>query len=344
MRPSNLRRHALPAAGKALVLAVVTAFGQPVGAATVCSATMDDFSFGSIPLTSASQLTGTVTVTCRTDGALLGQNVRVNYCLDIGDGSGGAGPSLSPRWLRNGANETMAMDLAHDATYLTPVGSSSSPSTVPINGTMSYSTPALQNATFSTNHVIHARIPAQPNLAIGSYQTSFDGIHTALVYRYDTGFPPTMPASCASGGTAGAPGARASFTASATVQPECHFDAVDLLDFGEIPGLPGSAVTASAAITMTCRRGTDWQLSLDDGLHAVGQTRRMSNGNGAYAQYELYRDVAMTQRFGQTVNVDRQTGTGTGGSQTVMVHGRMPAAQNLTPGSYGDRVVVTVTY
>lgn len=328
-------------------VATLATLGQPARATTTCTATTDNFDFGSIALTSAATLTGMVRVTCQTSSGLFSQDVKVSYCVNIGEGNGGAGPSLSPRWLRNSANESLVLDLTLDSLHLIPIGSTTLPATVPISGTMNYQGVGLQTTSFTTTHVIHARIPAQPVAAIGGYQSSFAGLHTELLFRSDENvFGATMPGSCRVGGNGGNTGAsiRAPFSASALIEPECQLGTVDLLDFGNVSGLPGPAVTASAAITMNCRRGTAWQLSLDDGQNAQGQQRRMSNGNGSYAPYELYRNAPMTQRFGQTANVDRQAGTGTGTNQTVMVHGRMPAGQNLVPGSYSDRVVVTVTY
>ena len=334
------RRKSVPLLAFALLLA--TAPLRPAAAATTCSATISSFDFGVIPMTSDSTVIGTVEVTCSTPGSLLASyDVVVAYCLSIGSGSGGSEPSLSPRWMRNSGNEVLAFDLAKDPSWLVTAGSSSSAGTTPVEGTLTYRTAILLQPTVRTAvHQVHGRVPAQLGIAAGSYQSSFSGNHTELIYRYsETG---NMP-SCSSGGTLGS-ARQAPFVVTARADPECSLIAADLLDFGTVSGLPGPAVTASAGISMTCRPGTAWQMSLGDGQNALGQTRRMSNGSGGYAQYELYRDAAMTQRFGQTPNADWQSGIGTGSTQTVQVYGRMPASQNLTPGSYGDRVVVTVTY
>ena len=328
-----------PKLGRAVMaLALVTACPSAWARAT-CTASVDDFDFGSIALASASVLAGTATITCRLEPGIFSATA-VHYCLDIGSGSGGASPTLSPRWLRNNANEPLDVDLISDDTQL-PIGSGSTPSTIPIAGTI----PAAGSSTRTRTHRIQVQIPAQPDLAIGLYQSSFAGSHTELNYRYADGlFTTSPPASCRTGGGGGESGIRAPFNISARIDPECYITTVDSLDFGNVSGLPGPAVTATAAVTMRCRRGTPWQLSLGNGLHAQGQARRMSNGHGAHAQYELFRDVAMSQRFGQIASGDHQPGTGTGTGQIIMIHGQMPASQSLTPGSYSDTVVVTVTY
>ena len=70
----------------------------------------------------------------------------------------------------------------------------------------------------------------------------------------------------------------------------------------------------------------------------------MAGPNGSRVIYDIYRDAAMTQRFGQTENVDRLVGSGTGTSQTIPLYGRINGAQSVPAGTYADRVIVTVTY
>lgn len=327
---------------RALALVAATLLAPSAWGATTCSANITSLTFSPVTMMSASTtLTGSYTITCSSNAWLLSGYVRVRFCLNIGAGSGGAGPGLAPRQLRNANNEIMSLDLTRDAGYTQLAGSDQVPSTVPLSGGLYFTPPGYTTPSLD----FHARIPAQPMLAVGTYQSTFSGLDAQLVYRYDESLFSTEPANCRDGGGGVGPlTSQTSFSATATVPPECHISVGDILDFGQFAGLPGPAVTATAAIDLICRRGTAWRLSLGDGLHAQGATRRMSNGSGAYAPYELYRDAAMTQRFGQTVNVDQLAGTGTGSNQSVTVYGRVPAAQSLIPGSYSDQVVVTVTY
>lgn len=329
---------------RALLMAAAAAACPSTWATTTCTATIDSFNFGAISLTAHSTLTGTVTVTCTTTVFLSTSLAKIRYCVNIGEGTGGAASLLSPRRLRNAANDILNLDLAQDATFSSPLGSSNIGMTVPITGTMQHATIVYLPVSTTATHVIHARIPAQPGAAVGNYQSSFAGTQAELSFRYEDEGSTTMPSSCTTGGTGNPARVSTPFTVSASISPECNLSTADILDFGQFPGLPGPEVTASAAINMTCRLGTPWRMSLGNGLHAQGATRRMSNGSGAFARYELYRDAAMTLPFGQTVNVDQQAGTGTGSNQSVTVYGRVPAAQSLTPGNYSDQVVVTVTY
>jgi spore coat protein U-like protein len=63
-----------------------------------------------------------------------------------------------------------------------------------------------------------------------------------------------------------------------------------------------------------------------------------------YITYELYRNSARTQRWGNTLNTDTVTGTGNGNIQNLSVYGRVPAQTTPNAGTYTDVVVVTVTY
>ncbi len=327
---------------RALALIATTLLAPSAWAATNCSVNILSLTFSPITMMSASNtLIGNYTITCSSTAWLVSNYVRVRFCVNIGAGSGGAGPALAPRQLRNADNEIMSLDLARDAGFAQLAGSDQVPSTVPITGGLFFTPPSFTTPA----QPFYARIPAQPMLAVGTYQSTFSGLDAQLVYRYDESLWATEPSNCRDGGGGVGPlTSQTTFSASATVPPECHISVGDILDFGQFAGLPGPAVTATAAIDLICRRGTAWRLSLGDGLHAQGATRRMGNGSGAYAPYELYRDAAMTQRFGQTVNVDQLAGTGTGSHQSVTVYGRVPAAQSLIPGSYSDQVVVTVTY
>lgn len=313
-------------------------------AVTSCTASIDSFAFGSISLTSSSPMSGTVSVYCNTQFVALTLTVTVKYCLSVGIGTGGAGPMLTPRWMKNPTGESLQLDLSHDAAHVQNVGSLFTPSRPPFTGTMTYLSILGLIGSGYAQHTLHARVPAQPLAAVGSYTSDFAGDHTELSYRYSDVLLAAAPTSCTAGGTGGASMVRSPFIATARVDPECHVNAATDMDFGTVPGVISSPVNASSAVTMTCRRNTPWQMSLSDGQNADGPVRRMSNPNGSRLSYELYRDPAMTQRFGQTENVDRLVGTGTGTSQTVNLYGRINSPQSVPVGTYSDRVIVTVTY
>lgn len=337
------RRAALGSA----VLAALLPFGWPTqasAAVTSCTAAVDSFAFGSISLAASSPMSGTVSVHCHTQFVAVTLTVTVKYCLNIGAGSGGAGSLLTPRWMKNAAGESLRLDLSHDAAHVQNAGSLHTPATPPLTGTLTYLSILGLIGSGSATHTLHARVPAQPMAAVGTYVSHFAGEQTELAYRYTDLLLAPAPSTCLAGGTGGGTLVSAPFSATATVDPECHVNAATDMDFGNVPGVIASPVNASSAITMTCRRNTPWQMSLNDGQNADGPVRRMANPNGSRVSYELYRDPAMTQRFGQTEHVDRLVGTGTGTSQTVNLYGRINSPQSVPAGTYTDRVIVTVTY
>jgi spore coat protein U-like protein len=69
----------------------------------------------------------------------------------------------------------------------------------------------------------------------------------------------------------------------------------------------------------------------------------MTNGNDAIA-YGLYRNSQRTSPWGETLDADTLSGTGTGLTQSVPVYGRVPPQATPRPGTYSDTVVVTVIY
>ena len=64
------------------------------------------------------------------------------------------------------------------------------------------------------------------------------------------------------------------------------------------------------------------------------------NAGTNYVPYELYRNSARTQVWGQTIGTDTASGTGT---TTYQVYGRVPSLA-YPAGNYSDTVLVTVDY
>ena len=73
---------------------------------------------------------------------------------------------------------------------------------------------------------------------------------------------------------------------------------------------------------------------------------RMRSAASNYITYELYRDAARTQRWGNTPGTDTSDGTGAGESSplTQTVYGRVPPQATAPAGAYTDIVTVTLTY
>jgi spore coat protein U-like protein len=136
----------------------------------------------------------------------------------------------------------------------------------------------------------------------------------------------------------------ATFVVQAQVVADCAIVAADL-NFGSV-GVLTANNDAQTSVTCTCSSTTPYSLGLNAGT-ATGSTvtnRLLANG-ASTLQYQLYRDSARTQVWGNTIGTDVTTGTGTGNGQTYVVYGRVPV-QSATPapGTYTSTLTVTVTF
>lgn len=314
-------------------------------AATSCSASMTNLQFGSSdPFSGWANVTATISYTCSSSGllglGLLGAKVRL--CFSIDDGAQGAG-TVDPRRLLNGATP-LAFNLHKDAartqiwgTRGDAYGAVGRDLEVPVT---------LGSGSASGTITVYGSVPAGQNGVVpGTYTNAFSGGETELQYRYNEGLLgiSSYPASCTSGGAGGGSGTFA-FTASATVAPRCNPSfTVQNLDFGT-RGLLTTTIDTQASVSPQCTNTTPYRIGLDNGLHASGSARRMRSASGKYVTYELYRDNARTQRWGNTEFVDTVSATGNGNAQSTPIYGRVAPQVTPSAGSYSDTVTVTVYY
>jgi spore coat protein U-like protein len=129
------------------------------------------------------------------------------------------------------------------------------------------------------------------------------------------------------------------------VQAECKLTSTTDLAFGTT-GVIQTAVNATGTIGVQCTNTTPYNIGLNAGTGsgATVSARKMTSGSGSTITYDIYRDTARTQVWGDTVNSNTLAGTGNGAVQTHTVYGRVPAQATPAPGSYSDTVTVTVTY
>ncbi|MBO9880013.1 spore coat U domain-containing protein [Xanthomonas sp. D-109] len=337
--------RAWPLALTALLLAAVALLPQRAAATTTCTAQATAASFGTLSDTAATDTTAQILVTCQTGAISVLGTIYVRMCLNIGEGTQGAGFGITPRRMLNPLNDILGFQLYRDSARSLIWGSALSGST-PLQVDLTYASLAT-GGTGTATYTIYARVPLQSGIATGTYQNSFSGVYTNLQYRYDEpliGNPAVIPASCTTGGKGGGTSVQFPFVASATAAPTCTIASIADLDFGTQSGLIDNALNYTTTLSMNCRARTAWQVSLDNGQNASGNVRRMRSASGQYLTYELYRDAARTQRWGSTLNTDTLTGIGTGIAQSLTLHGRVPAQQTPAPGSYSDVVKVTVTY
>ena len=154
---------------------------------------------------------------------------------------------------------------------------------------------------------------------------------------------------CALGLTA-APAARAatatgSLAVTGTIAATCQVNTSSLA-FGTFNPVLNTNLNVNGSVSISCTNGTPYNIGLGvgAGTGATITNRVMMSGSNKLT-YQIYRDAAQTQNWGQTVGTDTVTGTGTGSAQTVTAYGRIVSGQTTAViGSYTDTVTVTITY
>ncbi|WP_455923445.1 Csu type fimbrial protein [Pseudomonas putida] len=146
-------------------------------------------------------------------------------------------------------------------------------------------------------------------------------------------------------GAANASTATANMSVSATVVATCSVSAGSLA-FGSYSG---TAVTASADLSVTCTNDAPYTIAMDagTGTDATTSARLLTSSSDSTStlSYGLYQDSSYATSWGNTTGTDTLAGTGTGAAQTIGVYGKIAASQlSASTGSYADTVVVTVNY
>lgn len=261
---------------------------------------------------------------------------QIRICVFIGEGS----PlGMQPRRMSNGSGAYLNYDLYSDAARTRPIG----PRNAAQYPLYSFNAQVSPLTVHRFSVPIYGRVHAnQDPPATAPYK----GYPQDTIVRYSYGLSFThIPTEdqCFQGQSGHVGGAGiANFSWSGTfarMANTCRIATATDLDFGTVDGLPG-VLEQTSLIQVSCSANTSWRVTLNDGLNALSGTRRMASGANRI-NYDLYRDAAHQQRWGNTST----TGVaGTTAEQSLTVHGRIPAQPDAPPGSYGDVITVTVTY
>jgi spore coat protein U-like protein len=331
-----------------LLLPLLMLAPQRAHAATTCSATMTDLSFGAVvPTGGAVAVTATISWSCTYSGGLLSGLFGDYVQMCFGAGSGSASTSFSPRKMAEAVSgENMSFDMFKEVGHSNVWASSPSSSqiSVPLSFTI-LASPSTKTGTVT----IYGQVPTgQTSIGVGSYSSGFGGV---LNYQYSEvllslgGLPPSTCGS-GTGSVTGTGNGTFSFTVSANVASSCTAISGTALDFGT-KGLITSNTDQTSTISLTCTKRSPYNVGLNAGSNAgtVGDvtTRRMNDGSSHYIGYQMYSDTGRSTVWGNTVNTNTVNGTAAGGTQTFTVYGRVPP-QAPRAGSYADTVTVTVTY
>jgi spore coat protein U-like protein len=332
------------------LLACAALFAAPrTEATTVCSITsVTNFAFGAVdPTAGVVNTNATIGYTCTYSGLLSGLfSSNINMCISLGQDVLG---NLAPRTMVDPLGDRMQYNVYKDQTYTAIWGVVNNVTYAPFFITVQV--PILSGSgTASGTITAYGRVTAgQSSLSPGSYTGTIAGgtSGTSLTYSYNEVLLSlgTFPASCTAGGTAAAATvAGPSTNATASVAAKCTVGTATDLNFGSVSGLLKTNTDQTSLIRATCTNRAAFQIGLDNGKNAgTGSIRRMASGSNLVT-YELYRDSARTSRWGNTLNTDTLTSSGTGSEQTLTVYGRVPTQAAAVAGSYSDIITVTVTY
>lgn len=288
--------------------------------------------FGSVTA-AGRDATGTVPYTCQSYGFTEPLYYRMCLFIDIGDQ--GPGGNTSRRMINHSAGTYMGYELYSDPARTQILGPASSGAPV-----YSWTTVVAPNTQQPNSAIVYGRVPPGSNTAAGQHQEQ--NTSGLLRYRYATGAPPPLVNDCQSGGMGGGSAAVSSAGVYAMFANTCTILTATDLQFGAV-GTLNVAHMQTSTIQLRCPTGTVWRVGLDNGLHALATARRMA-GPGGHVTYELYRDTARTQRWGNTVGTDTSQGTGTNSTQILTVFGLVPAQASPGAGAYSDTIRITLTF
>lgn len=299
--------------------------------------------FGTVSSASSTDGAGTLGYQCQGNGNLPRTYFKVCFLM-----SGGSSPTgtegVNPRRMSNYNGSFINYNLYSNAARTNLIGPPPTGGGYPAFTweleTTDWSNPTREMSIYGRVSAIPAGTPA------GGYQVQ--GGNLVLQYAWSN---TAMPFDCfqttGGGGARAVPvgysGSRANVSNSCTIALSRPQD----LDFGSHGSIP-TPINSSTAISLSCPSNLNWKIGLSNGVNASGTQRRMKNPGGNFINYELYRNSARTQRWGNDITGGTDTASGSGSTQvnpTVLtVYGRVPAQASVAPGSYVDTVTVTLTY
>jgi len=137
------------------------------------------------------------------------------------------------------------------------------------------------------------------------------------------------------------------FDVTITIDATCAI-ATNPVAFGVQEAEPGN-IDEDAALTVNCTNGTAYQVGLSGGNGGDTSARVMTlDGGTDTIGYQLYKDAARTDVWGNVVGSDTVLDTGDGfGADTGILHtvyARATITGAEVAGDYSDTVTATVTF
>jgi spore coat protein U domain-containing protein, fimbrial subunit CupE1/2/3/6 len=102
----------------------------------------------------------------------------------------------------------------------------------------------------------------------------------------------------------------------------------------------------TGTISLTCSGNADLTITVSKGGSATFNPRTL-NGGSDTLNYNLHKDAARTTVWGDgtgSTATYTQSGVPNNTAQNLTIYGRIPAAQDVSAGSYTDSVTVTIDF
>jgi spore coat protein U-like protein len=139
--------------------------------------------------------------------------------------------------------------------------------------------------------------------------------------------------------------ATGSLSVTGSITATCQVNASSLA-FGAYNPILNANLDVTGTVSVTCTNATPYNVGLNagTGTGATITNRKMTSGANTLT-YQVFRDAARTQNWGNTVGTDTVVGTGSGAAQPITAYGRIVLGQTTAKvGNYTDTVTVTITY
>ena len=305
-----------------------------------CSSSSFQVDFGTLSNSGSTSVTAELPYNCQSNQA----NTFFNLCLFIPGGNQADTSGINPRRMTNYNNSTLNYNLYSDPAFTQIIGPPPAGTGYPIY-TWSFMVPGGYTSPARAAN-IYGLVPQPPSgTAAGGYQAQMSGI--TIQYAWSN---TTTPASCFPSGDAKGCTTGVGYSGTlANVSNACSISlgSISTLDFGSHASV-AQGQNSTTTVSVNCPSNTSWRMGMSNGSNpATGQRRMRSNG-GAYINYELYRDSARSQRWGNDTAGGSDTVNGSGAAQSnptvINVYGRVPPQTQVPPGDYSDTVTVRLEY
>lgn len=140
--------------------------------------------------------------------------------------------------------------------------------------------------------------------------------------------------------------ATGTFTVQAVINAACNVSATTL-NFGAYNPGSATALTGSSTVSVYCTSGSPYTAALNVGSGGGTFATRTLTSGGSTLNFNLYRDAAYAQIWGDgTASTYTVAGTGSGllTANTITVYGQIPISQDKPIGTYTSTITVTVNY